>query len=230
MNTSTKCDDAVQRIHPSGLGRCDCGRRSFFDVAQTLFARFGFRATTVEDICRAAGRSQPAFFRQFSDKQDFCLQLVAAVMNGETLSWEAHLPRNLDPLNRLMSLLDLYERIVREHPFLHVLKEDADLLHSSIVANPLIHLKQPDGPLDSILRDGLEAGQFKPVDARGGIWMVFNIVEMVYILIPPMKPGHSALEYPHLANGAKRFILHALGVHLEDAYSQTGGGGVECHS
>ena len=230
MDTNTMCDEAAPRIRRSGLAVCGCGRRCFFDAGQAVLVHFNLEATSVERICRAAGLSPSEFFRHFRDLRDFYAQLVAAVLNGATVAWEANATGDQDPVNRLKSLVDMYEETVREHPFLHVLAKDAVLMRQSIAQNRQIRLKQQGGPLECIIRDGVEMGQFASVDPSGSVWRVFSILEAVYIQAPRTMPGHSALRNPQLAEQAKLFILCVLGVNQENTGSHTGSVCVECRS
>jgi len=42
-------------------------RGRFFSTAEPLFERFGYRKTTIEDVCRAAGMSKRTFYELFKD-------------------------------------------------------------------------------------------------------------------------------------------------------------------
>ncbi|NIM52955.1 MAG: TetR family transcriptional regulator [Gemmatimonadales bacterium] len=186
-------------------------QRRFFEAAEPLFERFGFRKTTVEDVCRAAGMSKRTFYELFRDKQDLLLQLVEAVINDATETWEASLPDGLDPVGRLHSFLDLYAHFAKEHPFLQVLVEDLDLMRSFGARTEEIRLSQMGGPLDRILRDGMAAGQFRRLDPRAAMWVVFGILDTVYLLMPRVMNAPGPLEDPVLAEEMKQFVVRGLG-------------------
>jgi len=190
-------------------------RRRFFEAAEPLFLRFGFRKTTVEDVCRAAGMSKRTFYELFGDKQDLLMQLVETVINDETAAWEVALPDDLDPLGRLHSFLDLYTRMAREHPFLQVLVEDLDLMREFGARTEEIRLSQMGGPLDRILRDGMASGQFRRLDPRAALWVLFGLLDTVFLLMPRVMDAPGPLEDPALAEEVKQFIVRGLGA-LED--------------
>ena len=75
--------------------------RRFFETAEPLFERFGYKKTTVEDVCRAAAMSKRTFYDLFKDKQDLLMQLTEAVIEDATNSWEASLPPDAEPLGKL---------------------------------------------------------------------------------------------------------------------------------
>lgn len=201
--------DAPPQTQPSSA--VDPKRQRFFDAAEPLFQRFGFRKTTVEDVCRSAGMSKRTFYELFRDKRDLLQQLVEAVLNAKTAAWEAALVEDMDPLDRLHSFLDLYAAIVREHPFLRVLFEDLELMRTFGARTEEIRASQVGGPLDRILREGVAAGRFRQLDPRAALWVVFSILDTVYLLMPTVMDTPGPLEDPVLAEEMKQFIVRGLG-------------------
>jgi AcrR family transcriptional regulator len=54
-------------------------RQQLFSVALELFARRGFRATTMDDIAEAAGVTKPLVYQHFSSKRALYLELVDSI-------------------------------------------------------------------------------------------------------------------------------------------------------
>jgi AcrR family transcriptional regulator len=54
-------------------------RQQLFAVALELFARRGYRATTMDDIAEAAGVSKPLLYQHFSSKRALYLELVDSI-------------------------------------------------------------------------------------------------------------------------------------------------------
>ena len=183
----------------------------FFEAAEPLFERFGYKKTTVEDVCRAAGMSKRTFYDLFKDKQDLLLQLTEAVINDATDAWEAGLPPDADPLGKLHSFLDFYATMVRDHPFMSILVEDLDLMRMFGARTEEIRASMVGGILDSIIQEGVAAGQFKPLDSTAAIWLVFGLLDTVYLLMPRVMNAPGPLEDPVLAEETRRFIMRGLG-------------------
>jgi AcrR family transcriptional regulator len=192
-------------------GQLTANHRRFFEAAEPLFVRFGFKKTTVEDVCRAAGMSKRTFYDLFKDKQDLLLQLLEAIITQSTDAWEAGLPPDLDPLGRLHSLLDFYSSMVRQHPVMNVAVEDFDLMRLFGERTEEIKLSRIGGTLDTIFQDGVAAGQFKPLDRKAAIWLVFGLLDTVYLLVPSVMNAPGPLEDPVLAEETRRFIVRGLG-------------------
>jgi AcrR family transcriptional regulator len=185
--------------------------RRVFQAAEHLWEQFGFRKTTVEEICRHAGMSKRTFYELFRDKQDLLLRWLETTVNEMTVSWEASLPPDLDPLGRLHSFLDLYATMAREHPAMQVLFEDFELMRQFGEHAEEMRVVQMGGPMDRILRDGVEAGQFRSLDPRAAMWVVFGLLDTVYLLMPRVMNAPGPLEDPVLARETKQFIIRGLG-------------------
>jgi AcrR family transcriptional regulator len=54
-------------------------RQQLFSVALELFARRGYRATTMDDIAEAAGVTEPLVYQHFSSKRSLYLELVDSI-------------------------------------------------------------------------------------------------------------------------------------------------------
>ena len=54
-------------------------RQQLVAVALELFARRGYRATTMDDIAEAAGVTKPLLYQHFSSKRALYLELVDSI-------------------------------------------------------------------------------------------------------------------------------------------------------
>lgn len=82
-------------------------REALLDAALTLVRRQGWSATSVNDLCRAAGVTKGAFFHHFESKE--ALGVAAAQRWGEftgALFRDADYHRIADPLDRIYGYLD----------------------------------------------------------------------------------------------------------------------------
>ena len=64
-------------------------RLSILDAAEECFARNGYDATSVAEICRCAGVSKGAFYHHFSSKQALFLELLEHWLMGVDTQLEA---------------------------------------------------------------------------------------------------------------------------------------------
>ncbi len=65
----------------------------FLTEAETLFVRYGFKKTTIEDICRAVGASKRTFYELFDNKIDIAMKLALHVISHMTNSRDDEIAR-----------------------------------------------------------------------------------------------------------------------------------------
>lgn len=82
-------------------------RENILDAAERSFARSGFHATSMQDICREAGVSPGALYLYFSSKE----ALIAGIAERDRLEFQsrfAHLAETRDFLDALRALGESY--------------------------------------------------------------------------------------------------------------------------
>ncbi|MCB1183960.1 TetR/AcrR family transcriptional regulator [bacterium] len=88
-------------------------RTRLLEAARDLIRARGFAATTVDDLCRAAGVTKGAFFHHFASKE--ALGIAAAAFWAETTSAYfagAAYHEHADPLDRLLGYIDFRRTII----------------------------------------------------------------------------------------------------------------------
>jgi TetR/AcrR family transcriptional regulator, transcriptional repressor for nem operon len=82
-------------------------RTRLLDAAMQVIRAQGYSATTVDDICRAAGLSKGAFFHHFKSKEDLALAAAAHFSQmAERLFRAAPYRQLADPVDRLLGYVD----------------------------------------------------------------------------------------------------------------------------
>jgi TetR/AcrR family transcriptional repressor of nem operon len=89
------------------------GRTRLLDAAMRAIRAQGYAATTVDDICRAAGVSKGAFFHHFQSKDDLGVAAAAHFSQmAERLFGAAPYRELADPLDRVLGYLDFRAAIL----------------------------------------------------------------------------------------------------------------------
>ncbi|API59053.1 TetR family transcriptional regulator [Tardibacter chloracetimidivorans] len=88
-------------------------RIRLLDVALRVIREKGYHATTVDELCAAAGVTKGAFFHHFKSKEDVAVQ-AARHWSEVTGALFASAPyhRHRDPLDRVMAYLDFRRELV----------------------------------------------------------------------------------------------------------------------
>ncbi len=82
-------------------------RSKLLEASKALMLTKGFPATTIDEICRAAGLTKGSFFHYFKDKEDLAKAVLQSYADRMTqAAREAPFFRNPDPLQRIYGYID----------------------------------------------------------------------------------------------------------------------------
>lgn len=113
--------------------RDEAKRSAVFEAAAVVFAQYGFRRTTMNDLAEAAGISRPALYLMFENKEHLFVDLVAYRLNQACREASAELRGNGPCAERFLNAVLTFERIFYE-PI-------ADSPHGSELMDANINLK-----------------------------------------------------------------------------------------
>lgn len=88
-------------------------RKRLLDAAMQVIRAQGYSATSVDDICRAAGLTKGAFFHHFKSKEELAVAAAAHFSAmAERLFAAAPYRQLADPLDRLLAYVDFRGAII----------------------------------------------------------------------------------------------------------------------
>lgn len=190
-------------------------QQRFFNAAEKLFERHGYQKTTIVDICKAADLSKPTFYGLFRDKAELFVMLMMDISEKAITEWEASIPEGKNPLQRLQSFIDFYDRILVKKTIFRLIFEDQQIIHKFA----WIIYSTPHSPvltsLKQILQDGVESGHFRRFDPDAVLWMIYALLDSMWLMVPMLTNKPGAGDDPMLAKEVKKFILNGVGVHNE---------------
>src|ERR1700756_4109497 len=89
-------------------------KTKLLDSALTIIRTKGYSATTVDDICEAAGVTKGAFFHQFKSKKKIAIEGPRRWGAAPTSLFESAPYRALpDPLDRVLAYVDFRKAILQ---------------------------------------------------------------------------------------------------------------------
>jgi len=145
-----------------------------------LFARKGYAATTVREIVEAAGVTKPVLYYYFGSKEG----IFHEVMREALVEFEATIADALaapgGARHRIGRFLDGAFRLVLDH--LDVMRVIESFYYGPPQGAPafdfeVIHTRFMD-TLTSLVREGMEAGEFRRGDAEDVAWAIVGPFEV----------------------------------------------------
>ncbi len=148
-----------------------------YAVAEPLFERFGFRKTTVEEICRAAGVSKRTYYELFRDKADLLTRMLVHLASEAALGWRDALDPDQPTVEKVLSYLDGYEAFGRQHPaFAKCMHEiDNDVCSREFENHPSVQAMRD--ALAGVLAEGVARGELRPLDPPTLVWIVDSLLD-----------------------------------------------------
>jgi AcrR family transcriptional regulator len=189
----------------------DDTRARIMETAEALFRRLGFAKTTVADIAAELKMSPANFYRFFPSKnaivEAICRRCLSEV---EEKAWAA--ARSKGPAGPRMERLVLEilayhkENLLIEHRVNEMVLFAMDHMWDTIRA----HKEVMRNVTELILRDGIESGEFEPVEPRATADLVMR---SLLSFTHPMLIGQCLEEGHDLeaeARASVRFLLRAI--------------------
>ena len=142
-------------------------RTRILDVAQEAFARYGYDATGVAEICRRAGVTKGGFYHHFPSKQDVFLEMLERWLEGldqdlEVMrSGEETVPDELRAMTAMVPAV-FQEAGGRLTLFLEFLTKAG---HSPAVWQATVApFRKHHAFFAKMISDGIQEGSLRPVD------------------------------------------------------------------
>lgn len=139
-----------------------------YETAMKLFTQHGFAGTTLQDIATAMGVTRPALYYYVKGKDELLANLVAEITESNTTQIvEIAHDAILDPVEKLSRIAYLlaHNRAVHPSGFLLLARSEAELSGTLAV----VHEKTKRTMLHTlitVIKQGIEAGRFRPVSPR----------------------------------------------------------------
>jgi AcrR family transcriptional regulator len=135
-------------------------REAIYEAAATVFAQYGFRRTTMNDIAQAAGISRPALYLMFDNKENLFQGLAAFRLDQAIEQALGALAGGGDTNERIIAALLVFERIfyepIADSPHGAELMDISQSLASELMMKDIVRLH---AALAKTLSDAEQAGE-----------------------------------------------------------------------
>ncbi len=198
-------------MNPQVKVKADDTRARIMDTAEALFRRLGFAKTAVADIASELKMSPANVYRFFSSKnaiiEAICQRCLAEL---EDRAWAVVRSRGsaAERIERLVLEILSYhkENLLTEQRVNDMVLAAIELSWGAIRA----HKEHMRMVFESILREGVEAGEFEPINSREtSRLLMISLVHFCHpVLVAQYLQDQEDLEAD--ARAAVRFLLRAI--------------------
>jgi AcrR family transcriptional regulator len=193
-------------------GRSEATRRRIMSVAAQTFARNGYNATGIAEICERAGVSKGAFYYHFDNKQAVFLELLNSWMAEleealETLAEGAEtVPERLARMARMLGII-FRSQEYQMHMFLEFWTQASR--DESVRQATMAPYRKYQAYFAALLQQGIDEGTMEPIDAYSGAQALISLASGLLLqgLLDPQNADWDQVSQDSveiLLNGLKR--------------------------
>ncbi len=182
-------------------------KEELLEAAVALFSQKGFHATTVRDLADQVGMKSGSLYAHIATKEDLLEQIVLRSAEQFQAAVAPIVAGDAPAGVKLRQAMAAHIRVVASDPaaatvFLHEWKALSPERHATVIAARVAY----EELLAAIIRQGVERGEFRPVDETFARLLVLSAVNWVYQWYQPGGP----LGPDEVADRFAELILHGL--------------------
>ncbi len=135
------------------------------EAAKVLFARYGFRKATVDEIAEWAGMAKSTMYKVFRTKEDILAELIVWEARAFRRAYLAEIKKLDDPLKKMEMLCRESSAYFNKYPFLGRVMVDEDRRFAPFMRDEVGFVEDGIRQLiNELLREGIAAGVFRPLN------------------------------------------------------------------
>ena len=184
-------------------------RDELLSIAADLFARRGFKNTTVRDIAEAAGILSGSLYHHFDSKESMVDEILSSFQAGLFARYDEIVASDLDPRAKFEAVIRVsFDAIHHHHAEVAIYQNDAGFLSSF---DRFAYLDDRNAQLHEIwsglLEDGVASGAFRPdLDVE----VVYRFIrDTVWVAVRWYRPG-AALSADEVAQQYLAILLDGI--------------------
>ena len=152
---------------PGHSARWNARRDAIIDTSAQVFARGGYHATGIAELCQANGLGKGAFYHYIRSKEELLAAIHDRVMDAVMLGADRVAQAGGSPSAQLAMLGDELLDVIHRYPdhvwvFLH----EFPALTAERAEQFRRRRREYERRVEAILQSGIDAGEFRDVDPR----------------------------------------------------------------
>ena len=169
---------------------------SIYKAALQLFAKFGYKKATVEDIANELGMTKGNIYFYVKNKKDLYEKSIAYALASWQSSVRNALADEKNSINKLFIMFQKGNQYLNEHADLQtVLINDPDIMALSDEEDRFDNInKKTRSMLKSIIDDGVRSGTFREMDTAHVTSLIYNAYILYVIKAYIKSEGESITQ------------------------------------
>ncbi len=164
-------------------------KEEVLEAAVALFSRKGYHATTVRDIADEAGMLSGSLYAHISSKEDLLYAIVMRAADSFMAALEPIVTGEGDAATKLRMAMRAHLRVVAGSleaatVFMHEWKALSEERRQKVAERRNAY----EQLLAAIIQQGIDSGEFRPVDAKFARLLVLSAVNWLYEWYDPAGP------------------------------------------
>ncbi len=145
-------------------GQANSRRDELLELAATMFADRGLRATTVRDIADGAGILSGSLYHHFSSKEEMVDELLRGFLDWLFTRYREIMDAEANPLERLKGLfMASFEAIEHRHAQVVIYQDEAQRLSSQPRFSYIEDMNRRQRKMwVEVINQGIDGGYFRP--------------------------------------------------------------------
>ncbi len=152
-------------------------------ASQRVFARFGYKKTTMEEIAGELNMTKGALYLYARNKKDLYEKTVMEGLTG----WQSRVREAVDraggPREKFKTMcLKAFQYLADHEELRRILIHDPEIFPMFPSPDPYHDINENSRNLiRQILGEGISSGEFRSLDIEGTVWFLFSIYKMFII-------------------------------------------------
>jgi AcrR family transcriptional regulator len=183
-------------------------RQKIIDAASELYAKKGFKATSIEEIAEKAGVTVPVTYQYIKNKSEIMRLIMEDMLNIFKENLISQLKDIEEPEKRLSIAISLYFRMLDQQQdkvlLMYQKSSSLDKASKSKIMDMEVELSRIFG---NIIEDGIKKGVFRNVDVDVAS---YNIIILAHMWSLKRWHFRKRLSIDDYVNMQMEFIMNAL--------------------
>jgi AcrR family transcriptional regulator len=161
-------------------------RQEIINICASLFARRGYAATSITDICQAVGLARGALYYYIGSKENLLVEIQEAVLGPLLAVARRIVELPVSPAIRLRLLSEvLLDIIIQRLDHIWVYEHDYRQLSPKNREAVISQRHEFEAIVVGLLSAAVDAGQFRPIDVHLGMLQFLNMHNHTYQWVKP---------------------------------------------